>query len=64
MKCRLCDKDFMSLEWYKEGIRDFPICDECLLEILKARKYIKQSEINSIDFHIQKLQMKIINKLS
>lgn len=59
MKCSICDKQFISLEWYKEGIRDLIVCDTCLLDILKARRYIKISELDSVDRHIKNLKNKI-----
>lgn len=63
MKCSVCNKQFISMEWYKEGIRDLILCDDCVLEILKARRYVKESELNSLDRHIRDLKDKIKNEV-
>lgn len=59
MKCSICDKQFISFEWYKEGIKDLIVCDNCLLDILKAKRYVKISELDSVDKHIKELKNKI-----
>lgn len=55
MQCIACDADFLSLKWYAEDIKD-PVCDRCLLMILKTRKLIKLNEVASIERHIKNLE--------
>lgn len=63
MKCNICDKQFISMEWYKEGMKDLILCDDCVLDILKARRYVKISELDSINRHIRDLKAKIKNEV-
>ena len=58
MICKTCDKKFISVQWYAEKI-EMPMCDNCVIKILEARKYIKQCEIDSIDRHIHNLEERI-----
>lgn len=48
------------MEWYKAEI-DLVLCDDCVLYIYKARKDIKQNELNSINDKIKYLETKINN---
>ena len=58
MKCKLCEVKFLSMQWYTEKI-DFPICDKCLLEILKAKRNIAMFDIQKLDRHIEDLKKRI-----
>lgn len=63
MKCQLCDKTFLSTEWYRE-FETLIVCDECLVEVLKAQKLVKESEIENINRKIKELKLRInIKKL-
>lgn len=60
MICKVCNKDFFSMEWYKAET-DLVLCDDCVLYIYKARKDIKQNELNRLDKKIKELELKIVN---
>ena len=59
MKCQICDKEFLSLEWYKAEMEGLVMCDECVVYVYKARKDIKQNEIKYIDGKINELENKL-----
>ena len=58
MICKVCDKDFFSMEWYKAET-DLILCDDCVLYVYKARKDIKNHELDSINDKIKYLETKI-----
>lgn len=62
MICKTCDKEFISVQWYVEET-GIPMCDSCLVSILRARKDIKQREIDSINRHIENLEKRIEEEL-
>jgi len=59
MKCQVCDKEFLSMEWYKADTDGLLLCDECVLYIYEARKKIKINEINALDRRIKEIKIKI-----
>ena len=58
MKCTICEAKFLSVQWYSEKI-DFPICDICLLDVLKGKRDIKKYEVDKLDRHIEDLKKRI-----
>ena len=56
MKCQVCDKEFFSMEWYEVG--NMAMCDECVLDIYRAKIRYKQGEIGYIDGKIRELERK------
>jgi hypothetical protein len=48
----------LSVEWYKEKV-DIPICDRCLLDILRAREDIVKRDLETVRRHIENLEKKI-----
>lgn len=62
--CELCGNPFDSIEWYKEDINmnNMPICDDCLLKILEARRDTMKNEVTNLEQKIELLKLKNQNK--
>lgn len=58
MKCYICNNEFYSFEWHRED-SNTPVCDNCLLEILKGRKRVQENALKDTCKKINELSDKI-----
>jgi len=64
MKCEICKKEFdMSLEWlkmnnYNASLKDNKhiFCNDCVMDILKSRKYNLENELNNLNLKILNIE--------
>jgi hypothetical protein len=55
MICENCGVDFTSYKWFSSTISNLPICDDCVLKTLEAKRFNLLSDLKAIEEKISRL---------